>query len=329
MLWILLGTAAVVLVIFGVSYYTYLECFHSPSDRKEDPYDRLDGEQYDEVGQRIILSTRRMDDAPCQWVSTKSFDGLNLYGRYYHEKDSGPVVILFHGYRSMALRDSAGGYYLCRKMGFNILAVDQRAHGRSQGHVISFGIKERQDCLAWSEYVIERFGKDTKIILSGLSMGASTVLMASALQLPSNVVAIMADCPYSAPADIIRKVCRDRHMPDHLAYPFILLGAKVYGGFDLDETTCVAAVKDAKVPILLVHGEDDRFVPCEMSRNIYTACASRAVLQIFPDAGHGLCYIKNPHRYEEVITRFLWSIPELKKHMVHNEFIRRELEQDG
>lgn len=329
MIWIVFGFVVAVLVVFGISLYTYLECFHSPADRREDPYSQLDGEQYDEVSSRIFNSTKRMDEAECEWVTTRSHDGLTLYGRYYHQKDGAPVVILFHGYRSMALRDSAGGYYLCRKMGFNVLAVDQRAHGRSEGKVISFGIRERWDCLSWSNYVLERFGNDTRIVLSGLSMGASTVLMASALDLPENVTAIMADCPYSAPADIIRKVCRDRHMPDHLAYPFILLGAKVFGGFDLTETTSVEAVKEASVPILLVHGEDDRFVPCQMSRNIYRACASPATLQIFPDAGHGLCYITMPDRYEEVITKFLWSVPTLRPHMVVSDFVRKELQTDG
>lgn len=329
MLWFAFGVAVVVLLVFGISLYTYFECFHSPANRREDPYSKLIGQQYDEVNERIINCTKRMDEAECEWVSTVSHDGLKLYGRYYHTRDGAPVVILFHGYRSMTLRDSAGGYYLCQKMGFNVLAVDQRAHGRSQGTVISFGIKERWDCLSWTDYVLKRFGNNTLVVLSGLSMGASTVLMATALDLPENVCAIMADCPYSAPADIIRKVCRDRHMPDHLAYPFILLGAKVFGKFDLTETTSVEAVRQAKVPVLLIHGEDDRFVPCQMSRNIYSACASPATLQIIPDAGHGLCYIKSPQRYEEVITKFLWSVSKLRLHMVGNEFIRKELQTDG
>ena len=83
------------------------------------------------------------------------------------------------------------------------------------------------------------------------------------------------------------------------------------------------------MPVLLIHGEDDRFVPCQMSRNIYSACASPATLQIIPDAGHGLCYSKSPRRYEEVITKFLWSVSKLRLHMVGNEFIRKELQTDG
>lgn len=325
MSWFFLILAAVILAILGISYYTYRVCFHSPANRREDPYSLMHGRQYEAVGEDIIRCTGIMDRTPCEWVTISSFDGLTLSGRYYHTRDGGPLMILFHGYRSMALRDCAGGFILAKKMGFNVLAVDQRAHAKSGGSVITFGICERKDCLSWTEYAVERFGKTIPIVLSGLSMGASTVLMASELPLPENVAAIMADCPYSAPADIIRKVSRDRHLPDTLAYPFIRLGARIYGGFSLEETTAAKAVRNAKVPILLLHGEEDRFVPCEMSREIYKACQSPAELHTFPGAGHGLCYITDPIRYEEATTRFLWNIPGLKPYMKDSEFVKKEL----
>ncbi|MBE6986044.1 MAG: alpha/beta hydrolase [Ruminococcaceae bacterium] len=326
MIWFFLSLIVIILAVLLIAFFTYRICFYSPEDRREDPYSVMDGEQYEAVCDSITACTRLMDKAPCQWVTTRSFDGLTLSARYYHTADGAPLQILFHGYRSMALRDCAGGFYLAKKLGCNILAVDQRAHARSSGHVITFGIKERMDCLSWVQYANERFSSDTPIILSGLSMGASTVLMASALPLPENVVAIMADCPYSSPADIIRKVSRDRHMPDTLAYPFIWLGAKLFGKFSLNETTSVESVRQAKIPILLLHGEDDRFVPCRMSREIYAACASRAELHTFPYAGHGLCYIMDPVRYERISTNFLWSIPALKPFLKDNPFVQKELE---
>ena len=329
MLWVLFAFASIVAVIGLISLYCFRECFYSGKNRQQDPYAVLEGEQYTAVTQRIHACTARMDAVEYEWVSTVSRDGLPLWGRYYHVRDNAPVKLIFHGYRSPALRDSAGGWLLARKLGFNVLAVDQRAHARSGGTVISFGIRERHDCLSWVRYINSRFGNETPVILCGLSMGAATVLMASGLDLPENVAAILADSPYSAPADIIRKVCRDRNLPDHLAFPFIQLAARIYGDFDLKETTAVEAVKKARVPILLLHGEDDRFVPCEMSRLIYNACTSPAQLQIFPAAGHGLCYISDPRRYEEVCTKFLWSIPKLKPFMVNNDFVEKELNEHG
>ena len=94
-------------------------------------------------------------------------------------------------------------------------------------------------------------------------MGAATVLMAAGLDLPENVKGIIADCPYSSPGDIIRKVARDMHMPDRLAWPFVKIGGRVYGGFDVDEMAAGRARQHANVTILLLHGLMDSFVPCE------------------------------------------------------------------
>ena len=140
-------------------------------------------------------------------------------------------------------------------------------------------------------------------------MGAATVLMAADLDLPDNVIGIMADCPYSSPKEIIKTVCtRDMHLPAWLLYPFVKLGARIFGGFDLEESSAVTAVTNAKVPILIIHGEDDRFVPCDMSRAIQKACSDLITLETVPDAGHGLCYMVAPKRYEEVTVNFLEKV---------------------
>ena len=266
-----------------------------------------------------------MERAKGETVTITSHDGLKLCGKYYHTADGAPVQIMFHGYRSLSLRDSAGGYMLAKKMGFNILAVDQRAHANSGGRVITFGIIERIDVLSWCSYAVGRFGNNISIVLSGLSMGAATVLMASQMPLPSNVVAIMADCPYSSPKAIIKKVCHDRHIPWCMAKPFLYLGARLFGGFSLNSCTAVDAVKEAKVPILLLHGEADRFVPYQMSEEIFDACASSVQLHTFPNAGHGLCYMTDPLRYEDIVTRFLYRISALRPHMEQNEYVQKEL----
>jgi len=328
-LWLILAAAVLIGLVLAISFYTFYVCFYSPANRSEDPYTLMHGKQYQAVQDNIIACTRIMDKADCQWVYTTSFDGLKLAGRFYNTADGAPLMILFHGYRSMTLRDCAGAYILGKKLGFNILAVDQRAHAESAGRVISFGICERRDCLSWVNFALNRFGTDTRIVLSGLSMGAATVLMASELPLPENVTAIAADCPYSSPADIIRKVSRDRNLPDALAYPFIRFGARIYGRFDLEETTARNAVKNAKVPILLIHGEDDRFVPCDMSRRIYSCCGSEAQLYTFPDAGHGLCYMVDPIRYEAVVIRFLSNIQSLRDHLEENKYAKEMLDKYG
>lgn len=312
----------ILVLIFLISYYTYRTAFYSPTRKRPVPDAPMEGKQYEDVAENIHRISHIMEKYSFEPVSITSFDGTRLFGRYYHVRDGAPLIILMHGYRSHAYRDCSGGHSLSRKMGFNALVVDQRAHGDSEGVTITFGIKERRDCLCWTEYASMRFGADTPIVLSGLSMGAATVLMASGLNLPKNVAAIMADSPYSAPISIIEKVCRDMHYPVALCRPFIYLGAYLYGRFDLNECSAKDAVSKARIPILLFHGEADHFVPCDMSREIAQCCASHVEVYTFPDAGHGLCYMTDPRRYERIVVDFLSSIPTLKG-TISDDFIRQ------
>jgi len=307
----LIIAAVLVFLILFICRYTYRVAFYSPEDKRNTIDDPLDGPQYEVFSEHIHRISHIMEKIPFEPVTITSFDGCRLFGRYYHVKDGAPVEILFHGYRSCACRDCSGGHALSRKMGFNALVVDQRAHGNSGGTTISFGIKEHRDCLCWVRYANTRFGEQVPIILSGLSMGAATVLMASGLDLPDNVACILADSPYSAPSAIIEKVCSDLHYPVTLCRPFLHLGAWLFGHFRLNTCTAKEAVRNAKVPVLLIHGEDDRLVPCAMSFEIAGCCASPATVATFPEAGHGLSYMVDPLRYERVVYDFLKQIPEV------------------
>ena len=307
-------TISILLILAFVlvaSYWAYSVAFHAPPSKRASPDVPLAGKQYEAVADHLSRISSIMRQYTFEDVSITARDGITLHGRYYHFKDHAPVQILFHGYRSHPYRDCCGGHSLSRKMGYNVLVVDQRSHGDSGGSTICFGIKERWDCLDWTNYVTGRLGSDTPIILSGLSMGAATVLMASELPLPENVACILADCPYSSPAGIIEKVCADKQYPVWLCRPFIHLGALFFGKFRLSAASARDAVRNCKVPILLIHGEDDRFVPCDMTLEIAANCASRVEVVTFPGAGHGLSYISDPIRYEKAVCLFLTSIPDL------------------
>ena len=294
-----------------ICMYIFRNCFYSPKNRQEDPYERAKGAQYEDVADLITECVRVVDKTPCRWVSTKSYDGLTLWARYYQLNSDAPTIIVFHGYRGNALRDGAASLAIGSRLGFNVLIPDQRSHARSDGRVITFGVKERFDVRTWAEFI----GGDRPIILSGLSMGAATVLMASDLNLPGNVVGILADCPYDSPAAIIQKVCTDRRFPKKIVYPFIRWTARVFCGFDLESASAISAVENTQLPILILHGEDDRFVPWEMSWHIAKACASPVELEIFPGAGHGLCYMTDPIRYEGAVVRFFWRLESLMSYL--------------
>lgn len=287
----------------GGGYYAYRYAFFSPK-KGRDKLPACDGRQYEPYRAEIRRIFRALQERPCEFVTIPSADGLILSGRYYHVADGAPLDIGFHGYRSSCLTDFAGGAELSLQSGHNLLLVDQRAHGKSSGRTISFGILERWDVLSWVDYAVERFGSDVRILLYGISMGAATVLMASDLPLPENVRGIIADCPYSSPKEIICKVARDRGLPEKAAWLFVWTGARVYGGFDIRETDAVRAVKHTKIPILLIHGEADGFVPCGMSGDIQRSNPQRIRRFTFPGADHGISFLTDSRRYRDVVSEF-------------------------
>lgn len=296
---------ALILAVLGFAYYAYRTAFHMTAKQKGQMPALPKSRQYAPLLENMKRLRREMLELSFEDVTVRARDGKLLYGRYHHVKDGAPVEIMVHGYRSSSLCDFSGGHQLAVEDGFNTLLIDQRAHGKSEGSAISFGLEERYDVLNWVDYAQKRFGADTPIILTGISMGAATVLMASELDLPNAVVGIIADCPYSSPKEIIQKVCRDMHMPPKLAYLFVKLGARLYGGFRLTDDGPITAVKNSKTPILLIHGEDDRFVPCDMSRRILEASNGNITLETFPGAGHGVSYLVDPMRYREITALFV------------------------
>ena len=307
---ILLIAAAAVLVITLAVYWI---AFHSPNRTQNDDYAIAHTAQMDPLRETITEMIRSLNEIPFERVSVTSDDGLKLLGRYYRGDDGAPVVIGFHGYRGTPSRDFAGGTRLYLGEGFRLLMIEERAHGGSEGHTITFGVKERYDCLAWIDYAVRRFGPGTPILLAGISMGAATVLMASGLPLPASVKGILADAPFTSPKAIIRKVCGDVRVPAWLAWPFLWLGARLFGGFDPLAADAAEAVTRATVPILLIHGEDDRFVPCEMGRAIAAANPAMVELHTFPNAGHGLSFLVDRPRYERIVREFFARVLSLEE----------------
>ena len=297
--------AAIMASVTGVLLYCYNLAFRRDERRVSKEGEVPEGEQYEVFSDVIMKGANNILNAPYEKVTTTSRDGIKLVGRYYHVKDDAPVSIIFHGYRSNIGTDCNGGYYLSVKNGYNVLVVYQRGHRESGGKTITFGVKERYDCLDWISYVNERFGEDTPILLMGLSMGAATVLMAAGLELPSNVKGVMADCGYSSPKEILQEVIKQMKYPLRLTYFFVRMSARIFGHFDPEEASAVEALKNAKVPVLIIHGDDDRFVPSRMSRDNYEACASQKEILIVPGAGHGLSYCVDAKAYEKAVQEFI------------------------
>lgn len=242
-------------------------------------------------------------------VHLTSFDGLKLHATYFPPmKEDGNkkrVVICFHGYTSKGMSDFTGltDYYF--RHGYAMLHPDARAHGESEGEYVGFGCLDRRDALKWIDWVIEKCGTDVEILLHGISMGGSTVLMASGFKLPPQVKGIVSDCGFTSPKEVFTHVLKTMyHLP---AFP-IMQGAnfinKKLAGYGMDECNAKREVAKATVPILFIHGSKDTFVPTRMCQEIYDCCASPKKMLIVEGAAHGESYFKNMEAYENALDEF-------------------------
>ena len=302
-LWILLAVLLLVLLTAFICFYmAFFVPHHAPV--AIDDYTIPKGEIYEPYRESMVKWMKEVRAMPHEDFYITSHDGLKLHGRYYEYAPGAPIELMVHGYRGTGDRDLCGGVQRCFKLGRSALVIDQRTTGESEGKVITFGIREHLDCRAWAAFMADHFGPDAKIILTGISMGASTVIMAAGAPLPPQVKGVLADCGFSAAKDIICKVIRQLKLPAKLLYPFVRLGAMVFGGFDPERYSAREAAKTATVPIIFFHGETDDFVPYEMSKENFDACTSRKMLVTTPDAGHGLCYPVDPKLYMDSLTEF-------------------------
>ncbi len=303
-------SAVLALSLVG-AYICYYITFKRKAKGPEDPKSGLDRPEYAPFLPKIHYMIDKLVEIPCEEITIKSRDGLKLFARYYHKVDGAPIMLKVHGYNGCPLRDFCGGGVESIDKEYNVLLIDQRSHEHSEGKTTTFGIKEKNDIVSWCKYLIKRFGKDTKIVLYGISMGAATVLMASAhKKLPKNVKGVVADCSYSSPKDIIIKVAtEDMHLPGKLFFPLIKLGARVFGHFGLTSDSPVKAVKKTRLPLLIIHGTADSFVPYHMSEKIFEAAAPKdKKLLLFKGAYHGISYMNNEKVYIGELRAFMERI---------------------
>ena len=167
-LYVFLG---VLVLVLSVSFVCFRIIFYSPSRKQDVEYPLPAGEIYEPHHPQMVEWIKLARSLPHTDVSIRSFDGLKLSGTYYEFQKGAPIDVLFHGYHGSSVQDLSGGVYRCKLLGHNVLIVDHRASGKSEGHVITFGVNESRDALAWVNYVVENIDPNAKILLGGISMG--------------------------------------------------------------------------------------------------------------------------------------------------------------
>lgn len=221
-----------------------------------------------------------------------------------NDKKTNQYIIVLHGYKrdSRRMGSFIHQFYL---MGYNVLAVDARSHGLSEGSYTAMGYLERKDIVSWINLLIKR-DPECKIVLYGLSMGAATVMFTLQEKLPVQVVAAIEDCGYNSVWEEFKSELKKKyHVP---AFPVLYaaeLVSKIKIGFTYREASTINAVSRAKIPMLFIHGDKDDFVPTRMVYDVYHAHAHKKELLIVPEAIHAEASTCQPVLYWNTVDRFI------------------------
>ena len=255
----------------------------------------------------LDAAAKQLEAKKSETVTITSRDGISLVGHFIPSENPKRVIIAMHGWRSSWTKDFGTMSDFWEANDCSVLYAEQRGQNNSGGDYMGFGLTERYDVLNWINWVTERCGSKLPIYLAGVSMGATTVLMAAGLNLPSNVHGIAGDCGFTSPQAIWKHVANKNL---HLVYGLRSIMADTMFKERLQMATndysTVEALKNSKTPILLVHGTEDHFVPVEMTYENYVACAAPKKLFIVPGADHGMSYYTDKQGYEKTIKEF-WN----------------------
>ncbi len=288
---LLIGIAIVLTTFYALTNYTFNKVVNEAKNS------RIRASQADPLEKYL------KDD-----VELVSKDNLKLRGTYipYFRKtaEAEKTIILIHGYTatSESMADLITPFL---SHGWNVLLIDQRGHGKSEGQYASFGYHEKGDLDLWVNWVRDRSEKKHQVIgLLGISMGAGTVLEYAGIN--KHVNFIIADCPYSDLEELLKYQIREiRNIP---AYPLINaldLMLRIRVDFNIKAVSPLKTVRESEIPIMFIHGSEDRFVPTQMSKDLYAIKKGKKKLLIVEGASHANSYWTNKNLYEKEVWDFI------------------------
>ena len=286
----------------GAAYALGSQALFSAASKRDSAYLSLLLKHEGQYSQLVEDFQARMKTRTLTDLTIYSRDGLKLAAHWWPAENARRTILLAHGWHGGWNRDFAGIAEDLHDGGANLLFIEQRAQGASEGKYLTFGLMERYDVADWACRLAEFAGTQLPIYLFGISMGAASVLMASALPLPDCVRGICADCGYTSPGEILR---RTTDVKTHL--PVLTYGAnlllRAHTGLDYNGVSTLDALRANRLPTLIVHGDADALVPVSMAYENYAACAAPKDLLIVHGAKHGLSYLVDKEAYQEKLTR--------------------------
>ena len=269
---------------FLVTYIIFHEFFGRMSPKTIDK--RVGGNpNYELCKNEMFLEADKLSKE-CEELDITSFDGLKLHG-YYINHGFEKIIIMFHGVHSNPLFHFAIQARESLKRGYNVLLVDERAHGKSEGKYITYGIREHKDVLTWVDYVSENF-QEKEIYLYGLSMGATSICLASPDLNNSKVKRLVIDAAFTNISDLVDNIVARGNIPKPIFIGGVKFLAKHLAGIDFNSFDTRKALKEDKIPTLFVHGTNDVVVSKQFLIDNYNNCASSKEILEVEGVGHTL-----------------------------------------
>ena len=279
----------------------YLFSFYSPQKGQSDHYN-LNSPIYRGMEEQVKPLIDSIVKIPYEDAYITSFDKLKLHARIYVIPNSKKVAVLCHGYRGTPYRDFSGGAVEVLNLGYNVVLIDERAHGMSSGHSITFGVREVKDAIDWVKFARNRFGEDIELALIGISMGGNVVLTASD---KIGKAKIIADCPFSSPKIMLKETIKEMKLPVSIFYPLVNLASIIFAHTNLNKVSAYDSIKNTTNDILIIHGDSDMVVPHFISEDLYKTYPNKIQYELFEGANHGMSYLVDKPRYQKIIREFL------------------------
>ena len=243
-------------------------------------------------------------------ITLKSFDDLNLTSTLImNENPTNKFIVLVHGV-SICYVGSLKYFDIFYKNGFNVLIVNQRRHGKSEGKYSTYGFYEKYDVNMWIEYLKSRFGNDIILGIHGESMGAGTVM--ETIPLNDSIKFVIEDCGYSNFHELIgfqithaykNRLVRKILRPSLLFANFFM---KTKAKFSMKKIVPIDIVASTSLPMMFVHGKEDYFVPWYMAVDLYKAkTKGYKELYLVEGAKHAEALEVNKILYEKKIMTFI------------------------
>ncbi|MDZ4908412.1 alpha/beta hydrolase [Clostridium perfringens] len=301
---IILIIIAIIVIVFFLATGLYI--FKSTVTRELHDIEK----SYSRYVENNLFDEALYNSASKEDITLKSFDGLNLTSTLImNENPTNKFIVLVHGV-SICYVGSLKYFDIFYKNGFNLLIVNQRRHGKSEGKYSTYGFYEKYDVNMWIEYLKSRFGNDIILGLHGESMGAGTVM--ETIPLNDSIKFVIEDCGYSNFHELIgfqithaykNRLVRKILRPSLIFANFFM---KTKAKFSMKKIVPIDIVASTSLPMMFIHGKEDYFVPWYMAVDLYKAkTKGYKELYLVEGAKHAEALEVNKILYEKKIMTFI------------------------